>query len=114
MICEKVGAGKMRAYYRVRQTVLLLIALSVAALGLTNCLTDDRHVWSYYDECASQTSFIAMVECGKQKELAACSKGNPLPIRGPFIPHPCSPPAERLAFNQYTDALVLAVKNNEM
>lgn len=96
--------------------VLLLV---IAALVVGNCAAD-RHVWSYYDACASQTSsFVAMAECGRQKELAACSKPDPIPLTlhgpfGPVIPQKCSPPAESLAFMQYADALAMQVKRNEM
>jgi hypothetical protein len=94
---------------------LLLIALSGAALGLTNCNTD-RQVWSHYDECVSQTSsFVAMAECGRQKELAACTNRTSVTLHGspvPAITKGC--PAETIAFVQFTDALALSVKNKEM
>jgi hypothetical protein len=99
--------------YRVQRTVLLLIALSGAALGLTNCNTD-RQVWNGYDECAA-SSFIAMAECGKQKVLTACTNRTAVTFHGspiPVIDKGC--PAGTLAFVQFTDALALAVKNREM
>jgi hypothetical protein len=94
--------------------VLLLITLSGAALGLTNCNTD-RQVWSHYDECVSQTSsFVSMAECVKQKELAACTNRTSVTLYGspiPVVAKGC--PAETLAFVQYTDALALAVKKRK-
>jgi hypothetical protein len=76
---------------------LALAGILGAALALSGCTSN---IWVHYDTCAAQTSsFVTMVECGKQKRNANCvwecsSAGN--------------------AFVQYADALAASVKNKEM
>jgi hypothetical protein len=81
---------------------LVLAALFAASFVLTNCAARSPPVWVYYDKCNAQTSsFIVMAECGKEARNAECIPRNN-----------CSP--EETAFVQFTDALVLSVKNKEM
>jgi hypothetical protein len=59
-------------------------------------------VWAYYDKCSAQTqSFIVMAECGKEARNAECIPKNT-----------CS--SESTTFVQFSDALVLSVKNKGM
>ena len=84
----------MKLYNR----ALVVAALFAASLVLANCAARTAPVWAYYDKCSSQTSsFVAMAECG----TAECMANNT-----------CSP--EGNAFVQFSDALVLSVKNKEM
>ena len=84
-----------------RYLLLPAIALSAAALILNGC-AGQKTAFSFYDECSVQnSSFIAMAECGKQKRMAYCTDHNNCSLAG-------------TAFVQYTDALVLSVKNKEM
>jgi len=72
----------------------------MAALVLTGC-AHSLVVWEYYDQCALEhPSFLAMVECGRQKRLADC------------MPNNCSP--EGTMFMQYVDSLALSVKRKEL
>jgi hypothetical protein len=82
--------------------LLLVVAVLLAAgFTLNNCAAN-HPVYYFYDSCAAQnSSFIAMVECGREKHLAECSPNNT-----------CS--ANGTAFMQYADALALSVKNEEM
>ena len=58
-------------------------------------------VWSYYDNCAAQnSSFVAMVKCGRERRLAECELKNQ-----------CSP--EGTLFMEYADSLALSVKNKK-
>lgn len=64
-IIKAIGAGdQMRA--------LSIICL----LFLGNCAAQEaapKLAWQHYDECADTTSsFVAMVDCGKQKRAAYC------------------------------------------
>ena len=88
-------------YFRFRHFLLPAIALSAAALILNGCAAN-KTAFSFYDECSVQnSSFIAMAECGKQKRMAYCTEHNNCSSSG-------------TAFVQYTDSLVLSVKNKEM
>jgi hypothetical protein len=76
---------------------LLLPAMALILNGCAN-----KTAFSIYDECSVQnSSFVAMAECGKQKRMAYCTEHNNCSSSG-------------TAFVQYTDALVLSVKNKEM
>ena len=80
---------------------LFFITLSALPFVLTACASSPS-VWVYYDRCSAQSSsFIAMAECGKEARNAECTAHNS-----------CSP--EGTTFVQYTDSLVLSVKNKEM
>jgi hypothetical protein len=82
--------------------VVLLATLFAASLILTNCAARTTPVWVYYDKCNAQTSsFVVMAECGKEARNAECIANNT-----------CSP--EGNAFVQFSDALVLSVRNKEM
>ena len=82
-----------------RWAQLLVIAI-IALPNLGGCATVPP-VWADYDACASLTSsFVAMVECGKQKRAAACQNTE------------CS--AIGNAFVQYADALAMQVTNHEI
>jgi hypothetical protein len=82
--------------------LLPAIALSAAALILNGCAAANKTAFSFYDECSVQnSSFIAMAECGKRQRMAYCTEHNNCSSSG-------------TAFVQYTDALVLSVKNKEM
>jgi hypothetical protein len=73
----------------------------VAALVLTSC-AHSSVVWEYYDQCALEhPSFLAMVECGRQKRLAECMPNNA-----------CSP--EGTMFMQHVDSLALSVRRKEL
>jgi hypothetical protein len=89
------GAAKMNAVTRWLATTSLI----VAALILNACA--QKSAFDLYDECNSHSSFIAMAECGKQKRLAYCTQHSNCGAAG-------------TAFMQYTDSLVLSVKNKEM
>ena len=81
---------------------LFFIMVVALPFVLTGCFgtTFGYSYYDYYDKCSAQTSsFVAMVECGKQARNASC--GND-----------CS--SEGTAFVQYADALAMAVKNHEM
>jgi hypothetical protein len=81
--------------------VLTVAALLAASFLLTNCATSPP-VYAYYDKCSSQTSsFVVMAECGKEARNAECIPNNT-----------CSPVGT--TFVQFTDSLVLSVKNKEM
>lgn len=84
---------------------VLLSFIVVCALPflLTGCLSfGGPMVWSYYDKCSAQSSsFIAMAECGKQARNADCIPSNDCSSMGN-------------AYVQFTDSLVLSVKNKEM
>ena len=83
-----------------RWAQLLVIAI-IALPNLGGCATVPP-VWADYDACASLTSsFVAMVECGKQKRLAECTPNNT-----------CTP--EGTTFMEYVDSLALSVKNKKM
>jgi hypothetical protein len=86
--------------FRFRYLLLSAIVLPAAALILNGCA--QKTALSFYDECSMQnSSFIVMAECGKQKRMAYCIEHNNCSSTG-------------TAFVQYTDALVLSVKNKEM
>jgi hypothetical protein len=81
---------------------LVLAAGFAASLLLANCAARSAPVWAYYDKCSAQTqSFIVMAECGKEARNAECIPKNT-----------CS--SEGTTFVQFSDALVLSVKNKEM
>lgn len=84
---------------------LLLFFVTVFALPLVlaGCLSlGGPSVWNYYDKCSAQnSSFIAMAECGKQARNAGCMPTNDCSSMG-------------TAYVQFTDSLVLSVKNKEM
>jgi hypothetical protein len=88
---------------RFRRLLLPAIAVSAAALILNGCAANkSKSAFSFYDECSVQnSSFVAMAECGKQKRMAYCTVNNNCSSTG-------------TAFMQYTDSLVLSVKNKEM
>jgi hypothetical protein len=83
-------------------TKLALIAILMClCLPLGGCASP---VWRVYDACAAQTSgFVAMVECGKAKRQASCSKD---------FWDGCSSVGN--AFVQYADALAMQVQNHEI
>ena len=86
-----------------RRFLLVVAALLAAGFALISSLTtEQRPVYSYYDSCAAQnSSFVAMVECGREKGLAECEPKNN-----------CSPIGN--AFMQYVDALAMSVKNKKI
>lgn len=78
------------------------VILSVVLLG--GCARPPP-VWTYYDKCAAQTSsFVAMVECGKEKRTTTC--------QSPETERFCG--AEGTAFVQYADGLAQQVRNHEI
>ncbi len=78
-------------------------AVAITGLfALTGCAHRGPPAFTYYDQCAAQTSsFVAMAECGKQARNAACQANSN-----------CSPGGN--AFVQYADALATQVKNREI
>ncbi|WP_156947056.1 hypothetical protein [Bradyrhizobium sp. WSM3983] len=86
-----------------QQFFLLAIAFCALPFALAGCLSlGGPMVWSYYDKCSAQTSsFLAMAECGKQARNADCIPSNDCSSMGN-------------AYVQFTDSLVLSVKNKEM
>jgi hypothetical protein len=84
--------------YRVQQIVLLLIALSGAAIVLSNCAPS---VWKNYEACSEHGSFVAYADCAKARRVAVCKSAIDCSSRGATIV-------------QFTDALALQVKNREM
>lgn len=81
----------------------LAIVFCALPLALAGCLSlGGPMVWSYYDKCSAQTeSFLAMAECGKQARNADCIPSNDCSSLGN-------------SYVQFTDSLVLSVKNKEM
>jgi len=89
---------------QVRANFILAAAIGVtAALMQSGCVhSASPPVWNYYDQCAGENpSFLAMVECGRQRRLAECTPSNT-----------CSP--EGTTFMEYVDSLALSVKNKTM
>jgi hypothetical protein len=83
------------------KTLLFIATLLVLPLLLASCASSPP-AWVLYDKCSTQTSgFVAMAECGKEARTAECTAHNNCSDVG-------------TAFVQYTDSLVLAVKNKEM
>jgi hypothetical protein len=80
-------------------------AMLMSAVLLGGCARPPP-VWTYYDACAVQTpsSFVAMVECGKQRRLTVC--------QAPETAKYCGP--EGTAFMQYADGLAQSVQNHEI
>lgn len=111
---DQLGGGIMRDW--------LTIAAMGAVLILSGCRTPSAI--SHYDACAQgTTSFVAMVECGKQNRNANCSTAQTpgeraLNIALPphLVPGLAKPPctAEGNALVQMADALAMSVRNNEM
>lgn len=84
---------------------LAAIAMLMSAVLLGGCVNRPPPVWTYYDSCIAQTSsFVAMVECGKEKRTATCQKPEAARFCGP----------EGTAFVQYADALAQSVRNHEI
>jgi hypothetical protein len=84
---------------------LVATAMLMSAVLLGGCANRPPPVWSYYDSCAAQTSsFVAMVECGKEQRTATCQKPEAARFCGP----------EGTAFVQYADALAQSVRNHEI
>ena len=77
-----------------------MLSAAVLALILNACAAN-KSVFNFYDECSGYTSFVAMAECGKQRRMAYCIEHNNCGTSG-------------TAFMQYTDSLVLSVRNKEM
>jgi hypothetical protein len=75
---------------------VVLIGLSVAS-----CVsTQDKAAWDHYDACQAETkSFVAMVDCGKQRRTAYCQPE-------------CSRVGD--AAVQYADVLADSVRRREM
>ncbi len=87
--------------FRIR-VFLLLAAFLLFPFVLTGCLATSPPAYTYYDKCNAQTSsFLAMVECGKEARNAECTAHNS-----------CSP--EGTAFVQFSEALAMSVRNKEM
>lgn len=95
-----MASGDMMFRLKVLLSFIFVCALPLA---LTGCLSlGGPMVWEYYDKCSAQTSsFLAMAECGKQARTADCVPTNDCSSMGN-------------TYVQFTDALVLAVKNKEM
>jgi hypothetical protein len=94
---ETANGGQM---FRLKVFLLLTVVPSLPFL-LAACASTPP-AWAYYDKCSAQTSgFVAMAECGKEARNAECIPRNNCSSVG-------------TAFVQYTDALVLSVKNKEM
>jgi hypothetical protein len=82
--------------------IVLLAALCAASLVLANCAARSAPVWTYYDKCSAQNgSFVLMAECGKEARNAECIPKDTCTSVG-------------TSFVQFSDALVLSVKNKEM
>lgn len=78
-----------------------LAATAVSAVVLC-CCARTMASYEHYDSCAAQTaSFIAMVECGKQKRTAYCQEKNE-----------CSPTGNSIV--AYADSLATSVKAKQM
>lgn len=82
---------------------LLFIGLFLLSVPLTGCLSiGGPMVWDYYDKCSAQTSsFVTMAECGKRVRYADCTPSNSCSSMGN-------------AYVEFTDSLVMSVKNKEM
>jgi hypothetical protein len=79
---------------------LTVLAAVFALLACT--ATAAPKSWTFYDQCAQQTSsFIAMAQCGEANRNAFCQPRNS-----------CS--AAGNAFVLYTNSLVASVENHEM
>lgn len=77
------------------------IALLSIALLLASC-TAYVPVWTFYDQCAQQSSsFVAIANCGEAKRNAYCTAHNT-----------CT--ANDNSFVAYTDSLVKSVKHGDM
>jgi uncharacterized protein YecT (DUF1311 family) len=80
----------------------ILLALAIALPLLMAACAANKTAIQHYDECAVEnSSFEAMVACGKQRRTAYCQEHNN-----------CS--ADGNAFVAYADSLVASVNRHEM
>ena len=81
-------------------TAIILGALFLSGCGPRVPLVS---AWQHYDACAAQTSsFLEMVDCGKQRRTAYCQSAD-------IPPRHCGTEGE--AFVQYADALAQQVRD---